>query len=146
MLQTSFNSIWRFPGDQWLGFGVFTTRIPQAMPLWPKTKNRSVTQCARSLSRVLLFVNLWTVATRLCPWQEYWSELACPPPGDLPNPGTEPPSLTPPALSSGFFTTSTTWEALCNSLKNKLKKKKNTFVEQKDTCSTIIYVKILKAF
>ena len=30
----------------------------------------------------------------LCPWgfcrQEYWSGLPCPPPGDLPNPGTEP--------------------------------------------------------
>ena len=29
----------------------------------------------------------------LCPWgfsrQEYWSGLPCPPPGDLPNPGTE---------------------------------------------------------
>ena len=30
----------------------------------------------------------------LCPWgfsrQEYWSGLPCPPPGDLPNTGTEP--------------------------------------------------------
>ena len=26
--------------------------------------------------------------------QEYWSGLPCPPPGDLPNPGTEPRSLT----------------------------------------------------
>ena len=30
----------------------------------------------------------------LCPWgfskQEYWSGVSCPPPGDLPNPGTEP--------------------------------------------------------
>ena len=25
--------------------------------------------------------------------QEYWSGLPCPPPGDLPNPGTEPRSL-----------------------------------------------------
>ena len=23
-------------------------------------------------------------------WQEYWSGLPCPPPGDLPNPGIEP--------------------------------------------------------
>ena len=35
----------------------------------------------------------------LCPWgfsrQEYWSDLPCPPPGDLPNPGIKPwsPSL-----------------------------------------------------
>ena len=37
----------------------------------------------------------------LCPWgfsqQEYWSGLPCPPPGDLPNPGTEPRS---PALQA----------------------------------------------
>ena len=32
-------------------------------------------------------------------------------PGDLPNPGMEPGSLMSPALSGGFFITSTTWEA-----------------------------------
>ena len=32
--------------------------------------------------------------------QEYWSELPCPPPGDLPNPGIEPGS---PALAGQFF-------------------------------------------
>ena len=32
-------------------------------------------------------------------------ELACPPPGDLPDPGVEPVSLTSPALAGGFFTT-----------------------------------------
>ena len=42
--------------------------------------------------------------------QEYWSGLPCPPPGDLPDPGIEPASLTSPALARGFFTTSTTWE------------------------------------
>ena len=40
--------------------------------------------------------------------QEYWSELSCPPPGDLPDPGIEPTSL---ALAGEFFTTSATWEA-----------------------------------
>ena len=43
-------------------------------------------------------------------WQEYWSGLPCPPPGDLPHPGTESRSLVSPALSGGFFTTSATWE------------------------------------
>ena len=38
--------------------------------------------------------------------QEYWSELPCPLPGDLPDPGTEPSPLTSPALAGGFFTTS----------------------------------------
>ena len=37
---------------------------------------------------------------------EYWSGFPRPPPGDLPDPGTEPTSLPSPAL-----TTSTTWEA-----------------------------------
>ena len=36
--------------------------------------------------------------TRLCPWgfsrQEYWSGLSFPPPGNLPDPGIEPRSLT----------------------------------------------------
>ena len=34
-----------------------------------------------------------------------------PPPGDLPNPGIEPMSLTSPAWEERFFTTSATWEA-----------------------------------
>ena len=45
----------------------------------------------------------------LCPWgfprQEYWSGLPCPPPGDLPEPGIEPPSpASQAALAGGFFT------------------------------------------
>ena len=43
--------------------------------------------------------------------QEYWSGLLFPPPGDLPDPGIKPMSLTSPALADGFFTTSVTWEA-----------------------------------
>ena len=42
--------------------------------------------------------------------QEYWSGLPCPSPGDLLDPGIEPASLRSPALTEGFFTTSTTWE------------------------------------
>ena len=50
---------------------------------------------AQLLSRVRLFVTLWTVA-RQAPLsmgfsrQEYWSGLPFPPPGDLPDPETEP--------------------------------------------------------
>ena len=43
--------------------------------------------------------------------QEYWSELPCPPPGDLPDPGTELTSLRSPALAGGFFTSSATCTA-----------------------------------
>ena len=35
----------------------------------------------------------------------------CPPPGDLPDSGIEPTSLTSPVLASKFFMTGTTWEA-----------------------------------
>ena len=48
--------------------------------------------------------------------QEYWSGFPCP--GDLPNPGVEPTSLTSPASAGGFFTTSATWEAQPSSLKH----------------------------
>ena len=44
--------------------------------------------------------------------QEYWSQLLLCSPRDLPNPGIEPASPGSLALDSGFFTTSTTWEAL----------------------------------
>ena len=39
------------------------------------------------------------------PRQEYWSGLPCPPPGDLPDPETEPVSPASPALAGGFITT-----------------------------------------
>ena len=35
--------------------------------------------------------------------QEYWSGLQFPPPGDLPDPGIEPTSVTSPALEAGLF-------------------------------------------
>ena len=64
----------------------------------------------QSLSRVWLFVTLWTVAHRVAlsmgsSRHEYWSWLPCPPSGDLPNPGLEPEYLKSPALADRFFTT-----------------------------------------
>ena len=38
--------------------------------------------------------------------QEYWNGLPFPPPGDLPDPGTEPMSPAYSALAGGFFTAS----------------------------------------
>ena len=53
---------------------------------------------AQSLSHVPLFATSWSVAHQVplsmeFSWQEYWSGLPFPPPGDLPNPGIEPMSL-----------------------------------------------------
>ena len=42
--------------------------------------------------------------------QEYWRGLPFPPPGDLPNPGTEPAS---PVLAGGFFTTEPPGKLIC---------------------------------
>ena len=69
-------------------------------------------------TRVRLFVTLWIVACQALlsmgfSRQNYWSGLPCPPPGDLPDTGVKPAPLMSPALAGEFFTTSTTWEALC---------------------------------
>ena len=75
---------------------------------------------AKSLSHV--FVTLQTVAPLSVGFsrQEYRSGLLCPPPGVLPDPGFEPVTLTSPALASGFFTTSPTWEAWTLSIWNQM--------------------------
>ena len=59
---------------------------------------------------VWLFATTWTVVARQAPLsmgfsrQKYWSGLPFPTPGYLPDPGTEPVSLTSPASAGGFFT------------------------------------------
>ena len=75
------------------------------------------------LSRVWLFVTLWTVACQAplslgFSRKEYWSGLPCPPPGELPDPGVEPVSLMLPALSGVFFTTSTAFCGWWKDLEN----------------------------
>ena len=70
--------------------------------LWP----RSFVFCVWVLSHfnhAPLFATPWTVAKQAplsmrFSRQEYWSGLSSPPPGDLPDPGIEPPSLIAPAL------------------------------------------------
>ena len=68
-------------------------------------------------SHVQLFVTLWAVACQAplsmgFSRQEYWSGLPSPPPGALPDPGMEHACLMFLALTCGFSTISTTWEAL----------------------------------
>ena len=79
------------------------------------------TICVCALSQVWLFVTPWTV-THQVPLsmefsrQEYWSGLPFPFPGDLPDPGIEPVSLSSPALAGRFFTSWATGEALKNTV------------------------------
>ena len=59
-------------------------------------------------SLVRLFATLWTVACQAplsveLSRQEYWSELPCHFPGDLPNPVIKPVALVSPALANGIF-------------------------------------------
>ena len=63
-----------------------------------------------------VFMTPWTVAHQAplsmgFSWEEYWSPLPFPPPGDHPDPGIEPMSLASPGLAGRFFTTSANWEA-----------------------------------
>ena len=82
--------------------------------------------CACTLShfsRVQLSVTPCTIAHQAPPSmgfsrQKYWSGLPCPPPGDFPDPGIEPLSLTSSALAGGFFTTSATWEDLLDKIRD----------------------------
>ena len=74
----------------WLDF--LTTVLPGKPPLLSEVK-------VKSLSRVWLFVTLWTVGHQAppsmgFPRQEYWSGLPFPSPGDLPDPRIEPGSPT----------------------------------------------------
>ena len=72
--------------------------------------------CAKSLRLCLILCSLMDCVPRQASLsvgfsrQEYWGGLACPPPGNLPNPGIEPTSFRSPTLADRFFTTSATWE------------------------------------
>ena len=69
-------------------------------------------------SSVRLFATLWTVAHQVplsmgFSRQESWSELPCPPPGDLPDSGTEPLFLMPPILVGGLLPLVPPGKSLC---------------------------------
>ena len=86
--------------------------MTQKFEAWPGSGGKTVDSHRSStltfshvtyvLSHSVLSISLWPHGLQptrlLCPWgfsrQEYWSGCLCPPPGDLPNRGTEPSSLT----------------------------------------------------
>ena len=64
---------------------------------------------AHSFSHVCLFVTLWTIACQAplsigSSWQQYWSGLPFPTPGDLPDLGIKPVAPAAPAIIWGSFT------------------------------------------
>ena len=87
--------------------GKFFTTEPSVKPnghifKTNKSSESFLCLCCAVLSRSVMSDSLRThglqPARLLCPWgfsrKEYWSGLPYPPPGDLPNPGIEPRSLT----------------------------------------------------
>ena len=89
-----------------------STPLPTVPSSWIMLKKTEGTKShhsnvkVKSLSRVRLFVTLWTVAYQTPPSmgfsrQEYWSGLPFLSPGDLPDLGTEPRS---PALQANALT------------------------------------------
>ena len=63
-----------------------------------------------SAAQLCLFAAVWSVALQACLsmafyWQEYWSGLPFPSPGDFSDPGFKPMSPLSPALAGGFFNT-----------------------------------------
>ena len=98
-----------------------------SLPLWPTSSTPMSTASAFThtvmpmclsaelLSHVQVSATPWTVACQAPPLsmgfsrQGYWSGLPFPSPGELPDPGIKPESLTSSALAGRFFTTSTTW-------------------------------------
>ena len=72
---------------------------------------RKVCVCVRARAKSCRTLQTqWTVASQAplsmgLSWQEYWTGLPSPSPGDLPDPGTERVSSVAPALAGRFFTT-----------------------------------------
>ena len=93
---------------------IITTQLRhlQFLSLRNGDTTEDIRRCYTMFSCVQLFVTPWTVAGQAplslwFPRQEYWGGLPFSSPGDLPHPGTEPVSLTHPALAGRFFTTET---------------------------------------
>ena len=85
--------------------------VEQKPQYWGEGKSRwsaECTVCMRAHHGVQLFVTAWPAACQVplsmeFSKQEYRSGLPFPPPGDLPDSGTEPKPLASPALAGKFF-------------------------------------------
>ena len=99
-----------------IGFSRLIMRDEQNIPPHIHMHTHICSCVLRCFSCAQLFATLWIMAHQVplsmgFPGQKDWSELPCPPPGDLPDPGIQPVSLMSPALAGGFFITSTIQEA-----------------------------------
>ena len=100
-------------------YSLFVVWFPPTCPhSWDRWGTLSVTEAHENLkkkkkSHFTQWVQLSPKDKKFSPGKNSrFSRLPCPPPGDLLNPVfIEPQSLSPPALTCGFFTTGTTWGA-----------------------------------
>ena len=102
--------------------------------MWAKIQWNIVCLCSIAPVKSGSFATLWAVAPQALlsmrfSRQENWSGLPSPPPGDVPNPGIKPMSLTSPALAGRFFTSSTAWEAPVEYYLATKRNKDRSFVE-----------------
>jgi len=84
---------------------------PRRCGVWHKSCGGGCHCMLSHFCHIQLFVTLWTVALQTSLFmgffrQEYWSGLPFPPPGKIPNPGTESTSLKSLALAGRSLTTS----------------------------------------
>ena len=110
-LRTSSTSIWLM--SKWL-ISILLREGEQLRASSVSLGDRFASACL--LSHVWHCTAPWTVAFQAplsveFSRQEHWSGLPCPPPGDLPNPGTKSTSLPCSSLAGRFFTTSAAWKA-----------------------------------
>ena len=90
-----------YPGIYFQIFGL----CDEHLPLKVNKEARQNIVAFQLISRVQLFATPWTLDCQAplsmgFSWQEYWSGLLFPSPGDLPDPGIK---LRFPALTSRFF-------------------------------------------
>ena len=86
--------------------------------IWPfslEDNTFKIYSCCCKWQNLILFYD-WEIAHQVplsmgFSRQEHWSGLPCPPPGDLPNSGTEPASPVSSALAGSSLPPCTTWEA-----------------------------------
>ena len=100
---------WRIPWTE--GPGGLQTMGSQRVDMTEASERA----CTKSLNHVQIFATPWTVAHQAplstgFSRQEYWSGLPCPPPGDLPDPGTEQEASCTFCIAGEFFTTEPLWE------------------------------------
>ena len=103
--------------------------------------------CAQLLQLCPTLCNLWTVASQAplsmgISRQEYWSGLLCPPPGDLPDPGTEPVSPASLALRASSLPT----EPLGKPIKDTTSSLLEDFYKQWQVEDSNIYICYLAEF